>query len=288
MADDRLVLLGTKGGPAIRKGGPNPTASLLVMEGQPIVVDAALGVTRALVEAGMPLRELATIFLTHLHSDHVLELGGLIHTAWTSGLARQVAIYGPVGTRALWDGFRASLAFDIGIRVEDEGRPDLAQLVTVTEFGEGPVATLGGITVSALRVHHPPVTECYALRFDCDGWSVTFSSDTAYFEPLGPFAAGTDILVHEAMLLDGVDRIAKLVPNGARVKAHILASHTEAYDAARIAAAAQAGHLVLHHLLPADDPTLGEADFLREVRRAYDGPVTIPQDGHEIKRKDAP
>lgn len=287
MTNDKLVLLGTKGGPAIRAGGPNPTSSLLVINGQPMVIDCALGVTRGLVDAGLPLRDLSRIFITHLHSDHVLELGGLIHTAWTSGLSTPVTIYGPIGTRALWDGFRASLSFDIAIRVVDEGRPDLAQMVTVVEIGEGEVCDVGGVRVTALRVDHPPVTECYALRFDTDGWSVTFSSDTAYFPPLAPFAAGSDILVHEAMLLEGVDRVVRLVPNGARIKAHILASHTEAKDAGQIAADADVAHLVLHHLLPADDPELGEADFLREVRKSYAGQVTIPQDGQVITRKDS-
>src|SRR5690606_20885479 len=36
-----------------------------------IVVDCGLGVSRALVEAGMGLGELDLILITHLHSDHV-------------------------------------------------------------------------------------------------------------------------------------------------------------------------------------------------------------------------
>ncbi|MCA3346815.1 MAG: MBL fold metallo-hydrolase, partial [Roseomonas sp.] len=83
---DRVVLLGTKGGPAIRKGGPSPTANLLMIGGYPYVIDCGLGVTRGLVEAGLALPELRCIIITHLHSDHVLELGPLIHTAWTAGL----------------------------------------------------------------------------------------------------------------------------------------------------------------------------------------------------------
>jgi hypothetical protein len=57
---DRLVLLGTKGGPAIRKGGPSPTSHLLVIGGHPYVIDCGLGVTRALVEAGMALPNCGT------------------------------------------------------------------------------------------------------------------------------------------------------------------------------------------------------------------------------------
>ncbi|MGB0497368.1 MAG: MBL fold metallo-hydrolase [Rubricella sp.] len=283
---DRLVLLGTKGGPAVRKGGPNPTSSLIEIAGRACVVDCGYGVTRALVEAGVALKDLDAIFITHLHSDHVLELGPLLHTAWTSGLSRPVTVWGPPGTIGVWQGFRQSLAYDIGIRIEDEGRPDLARLVDVREYGEGIVMADGRLRVSAARVHHPPVTECYALRFDSADWSVTFGSDTAYHPPLAEFAKGSDILVHEAMLLPGVDRIAALAANGDRVKAHILASHTSAEDAGRIARMAGVGHLVLHHLLPADDPAFGEADWLAEVARSFDGRVTVARDGLEIERRE--
>ena len=97
------------------------------------------------------------------------------------------------------------------------------------------------LAVSALRVDHPPVTECYALRFDHDGRSIVFSADTAHFPPLADFARGADILVHEAMLADGIERLVARTGNGARLKEHLLASHTMADDAGRIAAAAESG-----------------------------------------------
>ncbi|MFY8102227.1 MAG: MBL fold metallo-hydrolase, partial [Allorhizobium sp.] len=149
---DMLTLLGTKGGPAIRPGGPNPTSMLLALSGRRIVIDCGLGVSRGLVESGMSLKELDLIFITHLHSDHVLELGPLIHTAWTTGLDHPVRVYGPAGTSAVWAGFLASLAYDIETRIADEGRPDLASLVTVIEYGPGEIFREGDLVVEALRV----------------------------------------------------------------------------------------------------------------------------------------
>ena len=90
-----IILLGTKGGPAIRKGGAMPTASLLRLGGRTILIDCAIGAARSAVEAGVGLLEIDEIFITHLHSDHVLELGPLIYTAWTTGLQRQITVYGP-------------------------------------------------------------------------------------------------------------------------------------------------------------------------------------------------
>ncbi|MEO9337326.1 MBL fold metallo-hydrolase [Mesorhizobium sp. SB112] len=283
---ERLVLLGTKGGPAIRPGGPSPTSSLLEIGGRVIVVDCALGVTRGLTDAGVSLKALDLIFITHLHSDHVLELGPLIHTAWTAGLATPVKVFGPAGTADYWRGFLQSMKFDIDIRIIDEGRPDIRNLVTVTEFSEGAVLDENGLRVIALRVDHPPVTECFALRFEFGARSVVFSADTAYFPPLAEFAKGADILVHEAMLEDGVDRLVARTGNGARLKEHLMASHTLAADAGRIADAAKVGRLVLNHLIPADDPEFGEAEWQEAVRKSWNGALTIGRDGLVVELAD--
>lgn len=275
----RLVILGSKGGPAIRPGGPSPTASLLELGTRRIVVDCGLGVTRGLVEAGIQLRDLDLIFITHLHSDHVIELGPLLHTAWTAGLSRMVRVFGPSGTRRVWAGFLDSLEFDIVTRIDDEGRPNLAGLVEISEFDEGPVVTEGGLSVAALRVAHPPVVDAFALRFDLAGTSVVFSGDTAFFAPLASFATGADILVHEAMLAEGVDRLVARTGNGSRLRQHLLASHSLAEEAGTIASAAGVGRLVLNHFIPADDPGIGLSDWELAVRRSWSGPLTVASDG---------
>lgn len=284
---ERLVLLGTKGGPAIRPlpqggSGPWPTSSLLEIAGRRIVVDCGLGVSRGLVDAGVRLAELDLVFITHLHSDHVLELGPLIHTAWTAGLKTPVTVYGPTGLADYFAGFFASMRFDIDLRIADEGRPDLRDLIRVKEFSEGVVLEENGLRVTALRVDHPPVTECFALRFEADDARIVFSADTAYFAPLAAFARAADILVHEAMLSAGVDRLVARTGNGDRLKQHLIASHTMAEDAGRTAKMADVGHLVLHHLIPADDPEFSEADWLAAVAETWDGRITIGRDGLEI------
>ncbi|RAZ90590.1 MBL fold metallo-hydrolase [Mesorhizobium hawassense] len=276
---DRLVLLGSKGGPALRPGGPWPSSSLLEIGGRNFVIDCGLGVTRGLVDAGMSLKALDLIFVTHLHSDHVLELGPLILTAWTAGLATPVTVYGPPGTSHYWQRFCQAMDFDIEIRIVDEGRPDIRELVTVKEFAEGVILEEGGLTASALRVDHPPVTDCFALRFEHGGRNVVFSADTAFFPPLAGFAKGADILVHEAMLEEGVERLVARTGNGARLREHLFASHSLAEEAGRIASDAGVKRLVLNHLIPADDPAVGEADWIAAVRKTWSGDLTIACDG---------
>jgi ribonuclease BN (tRNA processing enzyme) len=190
-----------------------------------------------------------------------------------------VRIYGPPGTGHYWQCFCQALEFDIEIRIVDEGRPDVRTLVTVEEFAEGPVLDEHGLTVTALRVEHPPVTDCFALRFEHDGRSVVFSSDTAFFPPLAGFAKEADILVHEAMLESGVERLVARTGNGARLREHLFASHSLAEEAGRIARDANVRRLVLTHLIPADDPAVGEADWIAAVRKTWSGDLTIARDG---------
>jgi ribonuclease BN (tRNA processing enzyme) len=285
---DRLVLLGCKGGPAIRPGGPWPSSSLLEIGGRVIVVDCGLGVTRGLADAGLSLKALDLVFITHLHSDHVLELGPLIHTAWTAGLATPVTVFGPPGTGHHWRHFCQAMEFDIEIRIVDEGRPDIRDLVSVEEFGEGLVVEARGLKVTALRVDHPPVTDCFALRFEQGGRSVVFSADTAFFPPLADFAKDADILIHEAMLEEGIERLVAKTGNGARLREHLLASHSFAADAGRIAADAGVGRLVLNHLIPADDAAIGEADWIAAVRKTWAGDLTIARDGLVVELEHDP
>ncbi|MGB8815395.1 MAG: MBL fold metallo-hydrolase, partial [Paracoccaceae bacterium] len=132
-----------------------------------------------------------------------------------------------------------------------------------------------------LRVPHPPLENCFALRFDGEK-SVTMSGDTAYFPPLAEFAAGSDVLVHEAMLPEGIDLIVAKTGLGEKLRAHLHAAHTVVDDAARIARAAGVGRLVLNHLIPVDDARFTAADWYARAASVWNGPVTLGHDGMEI------
>lgn len=283
MTHSSVTLLGTKGGPAIRPGTPMPTSSLLRLGGKTIVIDAGLGVTRGICDAGVPLTGIDAIFITHLHSDHYLELGPLIHTAWTAGLKTPIPIYGPEGLGAYWRGFLASMEADIALRIADEGRPDLGSLVELQKL-EAEAFTLFDIKVSAIRNQHPPLADSFALRFDHQGKSVTFSGDTAPIEEMVDFAAGSDLLIHEAMLTEGIAALCARVGNGDdRLRIHLERSHSSAQEVARIAARAKVPALALHHLIPSDDPAFTQEHWIEEIRPFFDGMLHLGRDGMIIE-----
>ena len=277
---NRVVLLGVKGGPSIRAKGAMPSSSLLELDGQRIVVDCGLGVTRGLVEAGIDLKSLQTIVITHLHSDHILELGGLVHTAWVTGLRTTIHIYGPPGILAYWNGFLAAMSYDIHLRVVDDGRVPLTDLVRVIEVNEASF-TSGDLIVKTLAVRHPPVEVALSYRFE-GSKVVTFSGDTTYFPPLADFAKGSDLLIHEAMLPEGIEVILQKTGGGEKLRAHLNASHTNVDDVAKIARAAGVKRLALNHLVPVDDARFSHADWLARIAAVWDGPALVGQDGLEI------
>jgi len=279
-----VALLGVKGGPAIRPGSSMPTAQLLRLVGKAVLVDAGLGASRGVTGQGIGLHELDLIVVTHLHSDHYLELGPLLHTAWTAGLKRPVRVIGPAGLKAYFERFWASMAFDIELRIADEGRPDIRRMVELQELREGDVLNEDGLRLRAMRNLHPPIEDSFALRFEGEGKAVVFSGDTAPMAEMVAFAKGADLLVHEAMLLEGVDALCARVGNGDdRLKAHLLRSHTPAGEAGRIAAQAGVGALALNHLIPNDDPDFTEGHWQAEVAPHWSGPLHLGRDGMVVE-----
>jgi len=251
----------------------------VIVDDVPYLVDCGYGVGRQLVDAKIGVATLRAIFITHHHSDHNADLGNLLVLAWASGLRTPVDAYGPPLVTDLVELALRYHAYDIAIRIPDEGRPDPRTLFAAHEIAApGLVYQDERVRVEALLVPHPPVVPAYAFKFTSRDRVVVFSGDTAYSEALADFARGADMLIHEVVLESALDRLLKLVPNATRLREHIVAGHTEAVDVGRIAALADVKHLVLSHFVPSYDPTLTDADWSDPVRLHYSGTLTLGKD----------
>ncbi|GAB5448121.1 MBL fold metallo-hydrolase [Gymnodinialimonas sp.] len=283
MSGDYIVLLGTKGGPSQRPDSSKPTSNLYMLDGTPIVVDCGLGVTHGLTGQGIALRDLSLIFITHLHADHYLELGPLIHTAWTSGLKTPIDMYGPPGLASYWANFLEAMRADIDLRIVDDGRRDIRDLVRFHAVAPGEVMARDGLTVHALRTQHPPMADCFAYSFRTSHTHVVYSGDTAPLAALAEFARGADLLIHEAMLVEALPALmAKLGDTEGTLQARLLRVHSPAQDAAAIAAQAGVKALAFSHLIPSDDPNFSQAEWREAAKGIYDGPLHIGHDGLRI------
>ena len=278
----RWIFLGTKGGPRIGTGRSNP-ANVLMVDGVPYVVDCGPGISKRMVEAKVALPDLRYLFVTHLHSDHALELGNLVYGGWSAGLNHEVNAFGPAGLDALVKNYWESIRFDVETRISDEGKPDPRKLLLVKEVTDnGAISGTGPVKVSAFRTPHPPIVDNFAYRFETPRGTIVYACDTAYNPELAKFASGADLLIHEALYVPGVDAMTKRVKNAATLKEHLMASHTTTEDVGKIAAAANVKKLVMTHLVPGDDPSITDEMWMEDARKHYKGPIVVARDLMEI------
>jgi signal transduction histidine kinase len=103
----RLITLGTAAGPSLRPERAQ-SSNLLTVNGTHYVVDAGDGAARRIAEAGIDLREIGTIFITHHHDDHTAGLGTLMSMAWDRQRTKPIHVYGPPRTEELVKAIRAA------------------------------------------------------------------------------------------------------------------------------------------------------------------------------------
>ena len=268
----RVTLLGT-GCPQAhpRRFGP---ASLVRARGRAFLVDCGSGVTQRLIEAGCPGRDLDALLLTHLHSDHVVDLYQLIVSSWHQGRDRPQRIFGPPGTRRFIEGLMDLWRSEREQRIAYEERPSAAAFeLEIKEFEEGLVLEEGGIRISAFEVDHRPFAPAFGFLIEAGGRRLAFSGDTRVCANLARWARSCDALVHECFVHGAMEAVPR-ARSEATIR-NVAAYHTSSREVGRVAHEAGAAMLVLNHFVPAD---FDRAALLDEVRRDYAGPVVIGED----------
>jgi ribonuclease Z len=261
----------------------------------------------------MPLATTKAVFITHLHSDHIGDLGEFNMQSWVAGRPAPLAIVGPPGVEKLASGFNQAYEIDHGFRHAHHDHGDVklpldAGVLKATAIAlpkatndSMPVTqtawTENGLIVTAIEVHHNPVEPAYAYRFDYKGRSVVVSGDTIKWPALAAAAKGADVLIHEAQNAD----MTKLMSAGLKaqgnarmssIMADTLTYHTTPVEAAEIAKMADVKALVLSHLTQAGLPFYTPETFTKGVdavggpdwRLAKDGmTIDLPIGSAEIK-----
>jgi ribonuclease Z len=267
-----LTLLGT-GCPQCDPDRLGP-ASLVRHGGRSFLVDCGSGVTQRLVAAGASGGALDAVFLTHLHSDHIVDLFQLVISSWHQGRDRPQCIFGPPGTQRFIDGLLALWRPELEQRIAHEKRPSTAALtVEVTEIAPGAIFAIDGLTVEAVAVNHLPVKHAFGFVFAAGGRRLVFSGDTAFCPALIAAARGADVLVHECFIHGGMKPIEGV--RSAEGIRNVAAYHTLSSELGKIAVASRVGCLVLNHFVPT---RFDKAALVAEVRADYAGPMIIGED----------
>lgn len=245
--------------------------------------DAGRATVLRLAEAGVSSHELSALFVTHVHSDHVVGLADLVMTRWVqatlhpAGPLPIVATEGPVARFA--ESMLAPYVDDIALRVEhvQPAPPSLdirpfAVPATPTEVWRDET---GSVVVDAVGVHHEPVHDAVAFRITTPAGVVVISGDTRVCDEVGDLAAGADVLVHEACRLTAMKPLIEGTPFE-----QIFDYHADTVALGGLAEAAGVGHLVLTHLIPPPPDDAAVDAFADDVREGgYSGRLTV---GHDL------
>jgi ribonuclease Z len=266
----RITLLGTGSGPPVRLGQFG-ASTLVEAGGKRLLFDCGRGATIRLTQAGISIGSIGRLFLTHLHSDHVIQIPDLLLTGWVGPATARVApleVWGPDGTRDMMSAMEEAFAFDIHIRRDvDEKIPAAGIGVLSHDIREGVVLDEDGVKVTAFLVDHGPVAPAFGYRVDYRGRSVALSGDTRVSENLVKFATGVDVLIHEAV--DPVaNRAASVNPE---VTERIIAHHTTGEQAGQVFARVKPRLAVYSHA-PATEA------LIAQTRKHYGGPLQGAED----------
>jgi ribonuclease Z len=265
--------------PAPGRAGPG----VLVRHGTTALqFDAGRGTVLRLADAGVSGHELDALFITHVHSDHVVDLADLVMTRWIQGTLHPAGPLPIVAVEGESTRFASVMldpyATDIALRVEhvQERPPELdirgfglpLRPVEVWRSGDGTVV------VEAVGVHHEPVHEAVGYRITTPAGVVVISGDTRVCDEVRDLAVGADVLVHEACRASAMAPLTAGTPFE-----RIFDYHADTVALGRMASSIDIGHLVLTHLIPPPTDAASEQQFVDDVRGGgYLGPLTVGDD----------
>jgi ribonuclease Z len=269
----------------------------VVAGGRLFVFDAGEGAIGALTEYAAPLSRLDTVFLTHLHSDHISGLGELMHNSWLFGRTHAIEVVGPPGTANVVAGFTQVYSEDLVDReqlVDEQAFDgDLAMAtpreVTLLDATPKVVFDRSGVRVEAFPVDHMEWPPAFGYRVHFGGKTLVLSGDTRRADSVSRAATGADLLIHEALSEEALARIARAldrddlgVPSSRLEK--IAGVHTTTIEVAQLAAAAGVPRLAITHMMPGLPPNwITDRYFRRGMESIYDGDITIARDGMRIR-----
>jgi ribonuclease Z len=270
-----LTLLGTGSPlPDPNRAGP---ATLVRAGGATLLFDCGRGVLMRAAAAGVGAASISSLFLTHLHSDHVTDLGDVLTTRWISTFVpTPLTVVGPPGTREVVDTTLASLRLDVGYRLDHHDDLTEPPAVDVQEVTEGMAWSADGVTVVAGPTDHRPVAPTVGYRVEHAGASVVIAGDTVPCAGLDDLARDADALVHTVIRKDLLEQV------GVARLHDVCDYHSSVEEAAATAKRAGVGTLVLTHYVPGLVP--GQEDEWRaRAAGEFDGVVELGDDLHRVE-----
>ena len=267
---NKLTLLGT--------GCPSPShlrygpSSLVSYEGTNYLIDAGSGVTQRLSEAGIKPGEIDYFFITHLHSDHIVDLYQLFISGWHTGRETKFKVYGPKGLKSHFDKIFEAYKEELDLRKEWEKRPNVEGLAyEITEINNVLKIELDNATIESVKVDHHPVDPAFGYKFILGPKNIIFSGDTRYCEVLEKSSKDADILVHEVFVGLDYDPIRMSLDTIENISDY----HTTPEEIGILASNASVKKLILNHFVP---PVFDEDVLVERISKHFDGEIVVGKD----------
>lgn len=247
----RLTVVGCAG--SYPNAASPASCYLLEHDGHRLILDLGNGSLGALHNYLDPTESgsMEAVVVSHCHIDHCADLASLFvarHHYATERLPR-LPVHGP-------SDMASRLAAIYGAH-----NPTMMQSSFDFRTHEQAPVDIGPFTIQTVVARHP--VEAYSIRVSAGGCSVTYSGDTGPNPDLAVLAGGTDVALFEASFV-GTGNPRDLHMSGA--------------DAARSAAAADAGLLMLTHFVTRND----EERVLSEAAEEFSGPIELAKAGMSI------
>lgn len=269
-------------------GVPHPSpgragAGVMIRRGRvALQFDAGRGTVIRMVEAGCGPVDVTAVFVTHVHSDHLVDLADVAMTRWVQQQLHHTGPLTVVVPEGVAERFVERMlepyVDDIAVRREHVGAGPVGLDVRAFPVPTNPTEVWrsddGDVVVEALAVRHEPVPDAVGYRVTTPEGVVVISGDTRVCDEVAGLAAGADVLVHEACRQQSM----KAVIAGTAFE-HIFGYHADSVELGAMAERAGVKHLVLTHLIPQPTTPEQEAGFEDDVRAGgYRGPVTVARD----------
>ena len=264
----RVTLLGTGNPtPLLTRFGP----SVLIQAGdETLIFDAGRGAAQRLYQLGVPFQKINAVFLTHLHSDHIVGLPDVWLTGWVTGRRTSpLTLIGPAGSTEMAGYLEKAFAFDVRIRVEEGGQAAAGGQISARDIVQGLVYEGHGVRVTAFDADHGTVKPALGYRIEYRGHVVVLSGDTRFSENVIEFSKGADLLIHEVVL---APTDIKPSTRGYIAFAH----HTTPEQAAEVFSRVKPKLAVYSHIV--SNWGLKDEELTLRTRELYSGPFEVGED----------
>ncbi len=165
----------------------NPSAQALSVHGRCFLVDAGEGAQRSMVRFGVPLQRVDSVFISHIHGDHVYGLDGFLSTLAMGGRQAPLDVYGP---RNLGPMLKFFLSYNEWMGYELRFHPLEMKVPEV-------ILETKSLEVLALPLRHGVDTFGYVFREKEPLWNVEKEAVGAYgltLTEIGTLKRGEDVL----------------------------------------------------------------------------------------------